>query len=113
MPRPYRPARSAGRPEKSDDKRGAVGLRRSKGAARATISCRKSEIRVSLPHEQSCASAWPKIACFRPGVLSTPEKGARNFLSAKKPRNPLKSLDSDERIQGNPRKSNAQKRGLQ
>src|ERR1700722_13190877 len=35
------------------------------------------------------------------------------FSSRKKPRNPLKSLDSDERIQGNPRKSNAQKRGLQ
>jgi hypothetical protein len=28
------------------------------------------------------------------------------------PRNPLKSLDSDERIQGNPRKSNSHKLGF-
>src|SRR5271156_6606244 len=28
-----------------------------------------------------------------------------------KPRNPLKSLDSDERIQGNPRQSNTHERG--
>jgi hypothetical protein len=28
------------------------------------------------------------------------------------PRNPLKSLDSDERIQGNPRKSNPHNRGF-
>jgi hypothetical protein len=34
------------------------------------------------------------------------QKGARNFLLPKIRRNPLKSLDSDERIQGNPRKSN-------
>jgi hypothetical protein len=33
------------------------------------------------------------------------QKGARNFLPPKIPRNPLKRLDSDERIQGNPRKS--------
>src|ERR1700722_4217973 len=40
-------------------------------------------------------------------------KGGRKILPAKTPRNPLKSLDSDERIQGNPRKSKAQKRDLQ
>ncbi len=34
------------------------------------------------------------------------EKGRENFFLAKKPRNPLKRLDSDEKIQGNPRKSN-------
>jgi hypothetical protein len=28
------------------------------------------------------------------------------------PRNPLKSLDSNERIQGNPRKSNSHNRGV-
>src|SRR5579864_1003734 len=33
------------------------------------------------------------------------ENGARNFPSAKRPRNPLKKLIPDERIQGNPRKS--------
>jgi hypothetical protein len=45
-------------------------------------------------------------------------KGREKFLSAKIPRNLLKSLDSDERIQGNPRKSNtpwrafSQRKGL-
>src|ERR1700744_5186001 len=34
------------------------------------------------------------------------------ILLAKRPRNPLKSLDSDERIQGNPRKSNTDQRSL-
>jgi hypothetical protein len=34
---------------------------------------------------------------------------AAEILVAKIPRNPLKSLDSDERIQGNPRKSNSGK----
>jgi hypothetical protein len=33
-------------------------------------------------------------------------KGREKFLSAKILRNPLISLDSDDRIQGNPRKSN-------
>jgi hypothetical protein len=36
-------------------------------------------------------------------------KGARNNLLLKISRNPLISLDSYERIQGNPRKSNPQK----
>jgi hypothetical protein len=40
-------------------------------------------------------------------------KGGRKIFRTKTPHNPLKSLDSDERIQGNPRKSKAQKRGLQ
>src|ERR1700728_2010284 len=38
------------------------------------------------------------------------EKGASKIHLAKIPRNPLISLDSDERIQGNPRKSNAPNR---
>ena len=46
-------------------------------------------------------------ASYRPGRKAH----AKNFL-AKIPRNPLISLDSDERIQGNPRKSNTQKRGF-
>jgi hypothetical protein len=33
-------------------------------------------------------------------------RGAEKNSSQKMPRNPLKSLDSDERIQGNPSKSN-------
>jgi hypothetical protein len=51
-------------------------------------------------------------ALFKPQDTCCPfwrfrgEKGSRNFIFAKIPRNPLKSIDSDERIQGNPRKSN-------
>ena len=81
-----------------------------KGMARTTISCRKSEIRLSLPHEQSCASAWPRPQAPVP-ALRTPGKRAEKKYSRFKLRNPLKSLDSDERIQGNPRKSNAHERG--
>jgi hypothetical protein len=39
-------------------------------------------------------------------------KGRANFSSAKIPCNQLIRLDSDERIQGNPRKSNPHKRGF-
>jgi hypothetical protein len=39
-------------------------------------------------------------------------KAREKFLSAKIQRNPLKRLDSDERIQGNPSFSNPQKRGF-
>ena len=46
-------------------------------------------------------------ASYRPGRNAH----AKNF-TAKIPRNSLISLDSDERIQGNPRKSNPQKRGF-
>src|ERR1700749_1925325 len=41
----------------------------------------------------------------------TRRRGGREKFSPQKPRNPLKSLDSDERIQGNPRESKAHKRG--
>jgi hypothetical protein len=40
------------------------------------------------------------------------KESARKNVSAKIPYNPLKRLDSDERIQGNPRKSNTHKRGF-
>jgi hypothetical protein len=40
------------------------------------------------------------------------EKGARNLVQAKIQRNPLKTLDSDERIQGNPSLSNPQTHGF-
>jgi hypothetical protein len=39
-------------------------------------------------------------------------KEAMNLFSRWIARNPLKSLDSDERIQGNPRKSNGVKLGF-
>jgi hypothetical protein len=76
------------------------------------MSCRKSETRLSLSHDQSCASdgldrTLPSRRHLAPG------KASRKILLAKNPRNPLKSLVSGERIQGNPRKSNPQERGLQ
>jgi hypothetical protein len=40
------------------------------------------------------------------------EKGREIFLSAKIQRNPLKRLDSDERIQGNPSFFNPYKQGF-
>jgi hypothetical protein len=39
-------------------------------------------------------------------------KGREKFFSAKIQRNPLKMLDSDERIQGNPGLSNPHKQGF-
>jgi hypothetical protein len=53
----------------------------------------------------------PRPQAFRSGGSAAAEKAARNILPAKIPRNPLKSLDSDERIQGNPSFSNPQNRG--
>jgi hypothetical protein len=44
-----------------------------------------------------------------PSGASCGEKGRENFFPEKNPRNLLISLDSDERIQGNPRKSNTGK----
>jgi hypothetical protein len=62
-------------------------------------------------HEQCCPSACPDRS-LPSGGSHAADKGARNICPAKNPRNPLISLDSDERIQGNPRKSNPQNRGL-
>jgi hypothetical protein len=44
--------------------------------------------------------------------LTSGDPGAAKNSSRKNPCNPLKNLDSDERIQGNPRESNASERGL-
>ena len=73
------------------------------------IRCRKSEIRLSLLDEQSCACAFQDrwSASLRSKCGQTVRK---NFL-AKIPCNPLISLVSDERIQGIPRKSNTLKQG--
>src|SRR3984957_21271625 len=46
------------------------------------------------------------------GPLFRGDKSGGKKPSRFYPRNPLKSLDSDERIQGNPRNSNPQNRGL-
>jgi hypothetical protein len=74
---------------------------------RATSVCRKSETVLNSPDEQSCRSAWPQ-----PEALDLSFRTAAGAKSAEKnfpgffPLNPLISIDSDERIQGNPRKSN-------
>ena len=82
-----------------------------KARARAAISCRKLEIKLtclmnnpSLPH----AASWgpPLPGRFRD------DKSARKNLLLKISCNPLISLDSDERIQGNPSFSNPHKRGF-
>ena len=78
-----------------------------------TICCRKSEIGVSLPHEQSCPAAWPRPRVPIPAPLNARGKSARKNFPRLNPRNPLKSLDSHERIQGNPRQSNPPGAGLQ
>jgi hypothetical protein len=51
------------------------------------------------------------LGCRSHGSGAT-AKGREKFLSAKIRRNPLISLDPDERIQGNPRNSNPQNWGL-
>jgi hypothetical protein len=81
--------------------RAACGLRGPTRTARTTIYCRKLENYVSLPHEQSCASACPDCGLlFR--RLSTLKKSAEKKFPRFMSRNPLKSHDSDEIIQGNP-----------
>ena len=87
---------------------GRAGQRLESGEVdRAAISnlCRKSEIKLSLPHEQSIPSACRILGPpFRRRFRD--DKSARKNLLLKISCNPLISLDSDERIQGNPRKSN-------
>jgi hypothetical protein len=48
----------------------------------------------------------------RPGVAQPRGKAREKNFSTKIPRNPLKSPDSDEGIQGNPRESKAHFQGL-
>jgi hypothetical protein len=82
-----------------------------KGRDRAAISCRKSEIKLSSPHEQSILSACRIVGPpFR--RLFRDDTSARKKRILKISHNPLISLDSDEKIQGNPRKSNPQNLGF-
>jgi hypothetical protein len=75
------------------------------------IPCGKIEIGLSLTHGQSCPSARPRPS---PAVfaLLAGEKASRNFFARFIHRNPLISLVSDERIQGNPSESNGHKLGF-
>ena len=71
---------------------------------RTTIRCGKLEVRLHFPDEHF-RPPHRKTEASLPG-LSTPGKAARKIVRAFIPCNPLKSLDSDEKFQGNPRKSN-------
>jgi hypothetical protein len=53
-----------------------------------------------------------KIATPRFRAAKATDKGLEKKCLSFFPRNPLKSPDSDERIQGNPRKSNTQSQGF-
>ena len=68
------------------------------------ICCGKSEIRVSLTPEQLRVSAWfgRSLASHR---LLTPGKRHKRISSSRIPHKSLISLDSDGKIQGNPRES--------
>src|ERR1700722_17192305 len=81
------------------------------GTAPVTISCRKSEIWLSLPHEQSVPSPCPNRGQPSRRIFRD-DKSARKNFSQVFSRNPLISLNPDERIQGNPRKSNSPKPGV-
>jgi hypothetical protein len=76
----------------------------------AAIYCRKSEIALCPMSNPSVrhAKSWDSLfgGCFRDG------KSWKKKTFRKNPRNPLISLDSDERIQGNPSFSNPQNRGF-
>jgi hypothetical protein len=82
------------------------------GNGRAAIPCGKSEIELSLRHDQSVPFRKTKIVARRSHGSGAGAKGREKFLSAKILRNPLKRLDSDERIQGNPSLSNPQNPGF-
>ena len=78
-----------------------------KGRFVRQISCRKSETRLNLPDEQSLRSRMAQDCGLPLRRLSTPRKRAEKETSRPKLRNPLRSLDSGERIEGNPSESKA------
>jgi hypothetical protein len=72
------------------------------------IYCRKSEIKISLAHEQSVLFACRIVGLSFQRHLRDDKNPRENSL-LRISCNPLISIDSDERIQGNPRKSNSEK----
>jgi hypothetical protein len=88
-----------------------LGWGRSEGRAPVAISCRKSEIKLSLLHEQSIPSASRVVGPPFPRRFRD-DKSARKKRPLKISYNPLISQDSDERIQGNPSFYNPQNLGF-
>jgi hypothetical protein len=76
-----------------------------------TIDCMKSEIEVRSSHEKVYPFAFQKLG-LATLHRNSQGKSARKISRARISRNPLISLDSDERIQGNPRKSNPENLGF-
>jgi len=105
---PSRPRQRGSRARGGRFSRGCVSgapspLRRVAGGTFATtISCGKSEFRLGCAHDNP-ALFHSKTAGRRFPRLSRDDLNGRIFVAPFTPRNPLKSLDSDERIQGNPR----------
>jgi hypothetical protein len=96
----YRTDRALAKPDISS----ATDIRRS-------ITCGKSELELSLPHEQFISSACQIVAPSFRGRFRD-DKIARKKFVLKIACNPLISRDSDERIQGNPSFSNPQNLGF-
>jgi hypothetical protein len=80
--------------------------------APATMDCRKSETELNSPNEQSCALPLLASAAIPRSRDLSAKKARRKKLPAKILCNALISLDSVERIQGNPRESNAHNLGF-
>ena len=77
-----------------------------------TIGCRKSESELSSPNEQSSLPPGQNRGYRSAASELQGAKGTGIFSSHKIPRNPLISLVSNEKIQGNPRKSNLLNSGV-
>jgi hypothetical protein len=89
------------------------------GPDRARLLKRRDRLRaMPLVHSQNRLQPSGKIPSLHriaPSIRSTLNKPTPNAIRAKnfrrfRPRNPLKNLDSDERIQGNPREFNPHER---
>jgi hypothetical protein len=78
----------------------------------AAICCSNSEVGLSLPHDQIHSFPRAKIVVCHFAVPAARAKGRAKIIPAKIQRNPLKRLDSHERIQGNPSFSNPLGRGF-
>jgi hypothetical protein len=75
-------------------------------ADRAAIPCRKSETTLSLTHETILRFFMLRPLAPVPPTSPIRPENCENFIFSKIQRNPLKRLDSDERIQRNPSFSN-------
>jgi hypothetical protein len=71
----------------------------------------KQKLNYPCRHDESVPPAG-RIVGYCSQVSNSAAKGRENFLSAKIPHNPLKMLDSDEGIQGNPSFSNPHRLGF-